>query len=354
MFLKFFHESGRKRVQETRLPDDGTEGPNVTTYKSQARKGAQGCRVLHRIAWAVFTAGALAKPAWADPPPQIEMWHGVRRVDVPLPVAREMRQTELTPPAAPVAARDPVPVEPPAPLPPAVLAAEPAPVRPRAAAPTPGVIVLGNYSPSAETQLDSLVRHAVATSLAEKETVAARAENPRDRVPSAAPRGCETSCSDTEPSASSTTHSGATDLCLLLEGARLPLLCIGTALVLLPLVGTAVLLVLLRRLTSGPLFRIEYINNQPATAYPGVILGTPPTGAAPPKAPPPATATSIPDPRPEAEPTGERFELGPTFEQELQQRKQHNQRQEQAVLQQLFEDNLKLRDALQRAQPVAA
>jgi hypothetical protein len=62
----------------------------------------------------------------------------------------------------------------------------------------------------------------------------------------------------------------------------------------------------------------------------------------------PATPTTAPVVRnttltPEPESTAEQFELGPTYDEELKSRQDQEQHQEQAVLRQLFEDNLKLR-----------
>jgi hypothetical protein len=118
----------------------------------------------------------------------------------------------------------------------------------------------------------------------------------------------------------------------------------------LPLLGFGLLLLMLRRLSRGPLLRIEYINNQPAAPYPGVILGTLPGSALPAQAapaPPPPRTT-------EPELTGEAFDLGPTYEEERQQRQQQGQRQEQAVLRQLFEDNLRLQGEVRQLQTTEA
>ena len=91
---------------------------------------------------------------------------------------------------------------------------------------------------------------------------------------------------------------------------------------------------------SGPLLRIEYVG-QPALPM-GMVYG-------PAMQPvPPAVGAQEPPPcalAPE-EPTGDLFELGPTYEEELQMREAQARQQEDAVLQHLLQQNLKLQSAI--------
>jgi hypothetical protein len=105
-----------------------------------------------------------------------------------------------------------------------------------------------------------------------------------------------------------------------------------------PLVFVAVLVLFLRRYgkRSGTLFRIEFVGNQ-----------APPSGYWVP-AQPPAAATPAKEqahPSEDAE-TGERFELGPTYEEEMRLREDQTRQHEEAVLRQLFEENVRLRDQM--------
>ncbi|MFO0928823.1 MAG: hypothetical protein U0736_17685 [Gemmataceae bacterium] len=112
---------------------------------------------------------------------------------------------------------------------------------------------------------------------------------------------------------------------------------------------------------SGMKFRVEIVNTG-GTAMPDLAL----LRAA--LAPPPAAATDttpvdsltamsfdVPpagDAPPQEDPfTGEFFDLGPSYEEEQQMKQDALRAQEQAVLQQVFEENLKLRQELDELGP---
>jgi hypothetical protein len=133
---------------------------------------------------------------------------------------------------------------------------------------------------------------------------------------------------------------------------------LGAAALLMPLVFASALVVLLRRLAgrSGPLLRIEYVNNQPTGGYPGMVLGTLPPGFGVPQGAAATPTSPLPDVAlaPEGESTAEQFEIGPSFAEERQQRQAQAGQQEEGVLRQLFEENLKLQRGVQERQAAAA
>jgi len=114
------------------------------------------------------------------------------------------------------------------------------------------------------------------------------------------------------------------------------------AFVLGPLVSLLAVLFLLRRYTArnGPLFRIEFVNNGQ-----GLALVGPGAGAAVEThrvtVPAPAAAAEEPPS------TAQRFDLGPTYEEELALRQQAEQQQQEATLRHIFEENMKLREQLE-------
>jgi hypothetical protein len=114
-----------------------------------------------------------------------------------------------------------------------------------------------------------------------------------------------------------------------------------------PLVAVLAVLFLLRRYTSrnGPLFRIEFVSNGQGFTLVGPGAGgaveshrvvvPPPTALAPDGAEPPGTA--------------QRFDIGPTYAEELQLREQAGKQQEEATLRHIFEENLKLLHQIEEA-----
>ncbi len=297
------------------------------------------------LAWSALGASALLPRAIADPPPpapHIEMWHGVQRVDVPPPPPE--KETKPTPVSA-----APLPVCPPPALLPAALTTLPSTPAPEPPAPS----ILSNFGLPAEPRVDSQLRHAVVSPEPAKET-------PTPPVRPAVARETVTSPPSVEaPPAPSPAPPVPvrTEPASVWSEARLPLYCLGIALLLTPFVFAAVLLAFLRRLGGGgALLRIEYINNQPPGNYPNIVLGTLPAGVVLPAAasPAPAPPASVAPAESELEPTGQPFDLGPTYEEELQLRQEQAQQQDGAVLRQLFEDNLKLREELKQAEAVPA
>jgi hypothetical protein len=125
----------------------------------------------------------------------------------------------------------------------------------------------------------------------------------------------------------------------------------GGAIVVTPLMLALVLGIMLRR--SGLQFRVEVVNSVPgtgiafgvtrlddATARPvGHLDATDPNRPGHLAAPPDDTPDELPS-------TAQPFDLGPTYEEERAAREDAVQLQEQALLQEVFEQNLRLRDEL--------
>lgn len=106
-----------------------------------------------------------------------------------------------------------------------------------------------------------------------------------------------------------------------------------------PLVSVLAVLFLLRRYTgrNGPLVRVEFVNGQ------GLTLVSQAAGAVEShRVPVPAPAEPAPVPD-ELAGTAQRFDIGPTFAEEHQQREQSQRQQQEATLRHIFEENLKLR-----------
>jgi len=118
-----------------------------------------------------------------------------------------------------------------------------------------------------------------------------------------------------------------------------------------PLVLVLLLFLILRRQRrrDGALFRIEVVGNPaPATAFwvAATPTVTPPTGpASVSTAATPPAETEQAEAVPPAE-TGERFDIGPSYEDELRLREERKRQQEEAVLRQLFEENVRLREQM--------
>jgi hypothetical protein len=290
----------------------------------------------HGLAIAACGLGALTAPTCADPPPRpatptvpIEMWRGVERIDVPPPVANE---------STPAVAQS-LPVAPaPALLPVGVTAAESNP-----ACGSSGTTGDGQASNHTAPRLDAQLRHAVVTGTT---TPVVREVVAREATESPGPAAARAEAPRPPAASSTDLNNGYGEW-------RLPVLCLGGAVLLTPLVFAFALAGLLRRLGGGPLLRIEYVNSQPPATYPPIVLGALPPGmtygapAAPSAAPTPA-APPVPAAAPE--PTGQPFELGPTFEEELRLQQDQAQQQEHAVLQHLFEENLKLQRDVREAE----
>jgi hypothetical protein len=97
---------------------------------------------------------------------------------------------------------------------------------------------------------------------------------------------------------------------------------------------------------TGPLFRIEYVGNPQAVVlgpYPVPTHGLPgaETGGG-------RLASTISEVS-AASTTAEKFDLGPTFEEARMQQEEQAKQRESAILQQVFEQNLRLQENLERA-----
>jgi hypothetical protein len=114
-----------------------------------------------------------------------------------------------------------------------------------------------------------------------------------------------------------------------------------------PLVLVHCLFGLLRRHSQqfGPLIRIEYVGAPPMSVGPFTVNSLGATGAVQDAAPASLERNNrlgVGQAESAQAHTAKQFELGPTFEAQRKHKDQQAQRMEQAVLQQLFEDNLKL------------
>lgn len=114
-----------------------------------------------------------------------------------------------------------------------------------------------------------------------------------------------------------------------------------------PLVLLVALLFVLRRFKgAGSLLRVEVVNS--GTPAPTFVYGGPAAWPAPAaggdgaEAHPPAEAPAEPDT------TAQQFDLGPTYEEERLQREEAERLRERAVLQHVYEDNVRLREQLEQ------
>jgi hypothetical protein len=119
-----------------------------------------------------------------------------------------------------------------------------------------------------------------------------------------------------------------------------------------PVVSIVCFFGLLRRHSKrfGPLFRIDYVGNQPVVTGPFTVgaLGAGqqiPDGGRFQDLQAPAAAA---EPAAEPEHTPERFDLGPTFEDERLLKEAQAKQQEEAVLQHLLEENLRLQEQIEQ------
>jgi hypothetical protein len=307
------------------------EGINVNVLIKTLVRGS----LLQTAAWCTLGSGASIGLAQAPAEPvSIEMWHGVRRIDVP-----------TRPPEAPktVSIEKPSNDKPAAPVAVVVPAHETTP----AAQPAAGVIILGNYTVPGDPRTGNVVRAAVAIGQEAQKGEATPTPKTSDSVPPAElaplqslplPPRAEPS-QEPAPVRTSPVHESI-ELGVL-GAVPLPVFYGAAAVFVTPFLCVCLFLYLLRR-AGGPLLRIEYVNHHPA-AYQGVVLGPMPTGVRVPATPTTAPVVRNTTLTPEPESTAEQFELGPTYDEELKSRQDQEQHQEQAVLRQLFEDNLKLR-----------
>ncbi|MFO0845104.1 MAG: hypothetical protein U0797_22405 [Gemmataceae bacterium] len=141
----------------------------------------------------------------------------------------------------------------------------------------------------------------------------------------------------------------------------------GSALVVGPLMVALMLGLMLRR--SGLQFRVEVVNS-PGALGQGVAYGVSRIDTSMPDVPARpvgriepglgslaalAAQEAVSFPAPEDEPamTGEQFELGPSYEEERVAKEESLRLCEQAILQEIFEENLKLQEELRRQEEAA-
>jgi len=118
-----------------------------------------------------------------------------------------------------------------------------------------------------------------------------------------------------------------------------------------PLVFIYCLLGLLRRHNQnfGPLIRIEYVGASPMHVGPFTASPLGATGEAVPTALEGNKRFRVGQTESAGAPTAQQFDLGPTIETERQLKEEQAKRLDEAVLQQLFEDNLKLQVQIELA-----
>ncbi len=326
---------------------------------------------LAGAAWAALgLGGALAQP----PARGVEVWHGLERVS-----GGPEAPPRPTPPAAPKPAPSGAtlapgvyvlpaasyPFTPSAPPPallpagPAVLPAggrsfsEPLPKRSEAAPPRHGEVL-----PTAhwdEERPGSKLDSAVHREHAKTQGAAPRRPAPRPEVkaekPAAAPSPPAPPSAPPAPAAEEKARPAAEaqgdgPSKLLYSVALVQVLSALGSLVVGPLVLLAALLVVLRRYKgAGSLLRVEVVNS--GTPAPTIIYGGP--------APPPAAGDDGAEARPpaevgEPETTAQPFDLGLTYEEEQSQREEAERLRERAVLQHVYEDNVRLREQLGQAE----
>jgi hypothetical protein len=139
----------------------------------------------------------------------------------------------------------------------------------------------------------------------------------------------------------------------LYQFALVQLLSVVGSLVVGPLVLLLALLFVLRRFkAAGSLLRVEVVNS--GTPAPTILYGGPAAWPAPvPAAGGDGAEVRLPvgvealTKEPEVETTAQPLELGPTYEEERRQREEAERQREQAVLQYVYEDNVRLREQLE-------
>jgi hypothetical protein len=116
-----------------------------------------------------------------------------------------------------------------------------------------------------------------------------------------------------------------------------------------PLVLLLALLFVLRRFKgAGSLLRVEVVNS----GTPAIVYGGPAAWPAPAGGDGAAEALTVgaPAEAKEQETTAQPFDLGPTYEEERLQREEAERLREKAVLQHVYEDNVRLREQLDQAE----
>jgi hypothetical protein len=128
----------------------------------------------------------------------------------------------------------------------------------------------------------------------------------------------------------------------LYQVALVHLLSVVGSLVVGSLVLLALLLVLRRFKGAGSLLRVEVVNSG-TPVWPAPVPAAGGDGA---EVRPPAGDQALTK-EPEVKTTAQPFELGPTYEEDRRQREEAERQREQAVLQHVYEDNVRLREQLE-------
>jgi hypothetical protein len=326
------------------------EGNAVNTFEQGGKPIMR--RRIFRKAIAALGAGLLTAGAvWADPPvttpePEVEQYYGIRRIDVP----RKVVEAPITQVSATKVETPTTPAAPATPAIPATLPAEfqtmPTTLPGTPNAPTvqmPGVIVFGSLRIANEPGAGGVQQ---ATFVPDN--------TPRSNVPEVAPKAPETvnhtPAAPVEPAAKAapaetamTNRDTPSENIAQVRSQSVDTWMIVGAVFAGTLLTPVILFVMafgvLRRWMGGnPLIRIEYVGKHGPSVVYGPLAAGSVLAAGGGMAGAPAT------PVPPEPTTGERFDLGPTFEEELRQRQLNAQHQEDAVLQKLFEDNVRLRE----------
>jgi hypothetical protein len=303
------------------------------------------------LAWAASGLFAFTTPALATPPapvpcgtPRVELWHGTQQVGTfpPQPV----EEPRATPDRAEEGLPLPAPLLLPSELPatnlpgannttsPPSLPLPVAPVQSAAPVPPEGVVEAQHVVPAAPAEAAPAPRESKPTATAAREVTA-----PPTQAESA-------------PAPASTPEREAPARGLSSE-LIVQIACVFGAAFLGPLFSVALLLILLRRhgQRSGPLFRIEHVGGLPSAEAMSILAAREALAGAPgwgsrlgEPAHPPAAAVRAAEVK-----AGEAFDLGPTCEQEQQNKALQAEQQEQALLLQFYEANLQLQAQIERS-----
>jgi hypothetical protein len=192
------------------------------------------------------------------------------------------------------------------------------------------------------------------------ERIKSQSEAPRPKANADNPGAAGAAAAPPPPSAPAPAHPGAENKgegpsSFLYQVAVVQLVSAIGSLVVGPLVLLLAVLFMLRRFKgAGSLLRVEVVNS--GTPAPTIVYGGPAAWPAPVPAaggdgaevrlPAGVEALTADANGPEVETTAQPFELGPTYEEERRQREEAERQREQAVMQHVYEDNVRLREQL--------
>jgi hypothetical protein len=322
-------------------------------------------------AWAAFGLGAAAPVALAQSPPVkgVEVWYGMERVSTGKEAAPPQGEPAAARPGLampapgvyvlPAAGYPFTPTTPPALLPGAAPFLPDA-GRSTAPAPKPSAVV-----PTAHWSEDRAGSH-FDSAIHDEARTKTHAEAPRRPAPRPEPKPEKPAAAAPVPAAPVVTahaHESPEGTAERSDGflyrvVLVQLLGVVGSLVVGPLVLLLALLVVLRRFKgTGSLLRVEVVNS--GTPAPTIVYGGPAAwpapvpaaggdGAAEVRLPSgfEAITAAVETKEPEVESTAQPFDLGPTYEEERLQREEAERQRELAVLQHVFEDNVRLREEL--------